>query len=146
MGWVDSPKFFCAFLETLIDVANTLVDTDLKVPSYGAIFKIPETGPGPPHTSEILTHIYFYIYDVISAVQGGPEFQHRVFDGTVRALKWLFPSFPVELKDSVSVKKIITGEGGWTRVGPAENFFNLHMLPVNRNYLQNNLTCYLLAE
>ena len=27
MGWVDPPKFFCALLETLTDVVNTLVDT-----------------------------------------------------------------------------------------------------------------------
>ena len=50
MGWVDSPKFFCAFLEMLTDVANALVDTDLPVPSYGAISDIPETSPGLPHT------------------------------------------------------------------------------------------------
>ena len=49
MGWVNSPKFFCAFLETLMDVANTLVETDLPVPSYGAISDIPEAGPVPPH-------------------------------------------------------------------------------------------------
>ena len=50
MGWVDSPNFFCAFSETLTDVANVLVNTDLPVPSYGAISKILATGPGPPHT------------------------------------------------------------------------------------------------
>ena len=26
MGWVDSPKFFCAFSETLADVTNNLVE------------------------------------------------------------------------------------------------------------------------
>ena len=50
MGWVDSPKFFCAFLETLMDVVNTLVNTDLPLLSYQAISNIPATGPGPPHT------------------------------------------------------------------------------------------------
>ena len=45
MGWVSSPKFVCTFLETLTDVVNTMVDTDLPVPSYGANFKIPETPP-----------------------------------------------------------------------------------------------------
>ena len=50
MGWVDSPKFFCAFSETLTDVANALVDSELPVPSYGAISEITSTGPGPPHT------------------------------------------------------------------------------------------------
>ena len=29
MGWVDSPKRFCALLETLTDVENALVDSDL---------------------------------------------------------------------------------------------------------------------
>ena len=71
MGWVDSPKFFCVFSETLTAMANDLVDTDLPVPSYGAISEIPETGPGPPHTPESLTHIYCYMDDVISAVQEG---------------------------------------------------------------------------
>ena len=76
MGSVDSPKFFCAFSETLTDVANALVNTDLPVPSYGAISDIPATGPGPPHTPESLTHIDFYMDDVISVVQVGPDCQH----------------------------------------------------------------------
>ena len=59
MGWLDSPKFFCAFSETLIDVANSLVNSKLPVPSYGAISEIPTTGPAPPHTPESLTHIDF---------------------------------------------------------------------------------------
>ena len=49
MRWVDYPKFFCAFSETPTDVANALVDTDIPVPSYGVISKIPATGPPPPH-------------------------------------------------------------------------------------------------
>ena len=43
MVWVDLPNFFCAFLETLTDVTNALVDTDFPVPSYGTISKIPAT-------------------------------------------------------------------------------------------------------
>ena len=113
MGWVDSPKFFCAFSETLTDVANALVNSDLPVPSYVAISEIPSTGPGPPHTPESLTHIDCYMDEVISLVQGGPDCQHQVFDGTVRALKWLFPSLLGELKDSVSVKKLVAEEGDW---------------------------------
>ena len=61
MGWVDSPKFLCAFSETLTDVANTLVDTDLPVPSYGVVSKIPATGPAPPsHPGE--PHPYRLLY------------------------------------------------------------------------------------
>ena len=47
--------------------------------------------------------------DIITAVQGGPEQQYQVFDGTVKGLKWLFPSFTGEVKDSVSVKKLKAG-------------------------------------
>ena len=93
------PQFFCAFPETLIDVANTPVDTDLSVPSYGTISEIQATMPGPLHTPESLTHINCYMNDVISAVQGIPDRQHRVFDVTVRDLKWLFMSLRGELKD-----------------------------------------------
>ena len=76
IGWADSPEFLCAFSKILIDVANALVDTDLLVPSYCAISEIPATGPGPRHTLESLTHIYFYIDDFISEVQGQPYRQH----------------------------------------------------------------------
>ena len=103
MGWVDSPNLFCAFWEPLTDVENALVDTDFPVPSYGAILEIPSTGTGPPHTLQSLTHIDCYMDDVISVVYGGPDCLHQVFDGTVRALKWLFLSLPVDTKDSVSV-------------------------------------------
>ena len=34
MGWVDSLKCFCAFLETLTDVANAMANADLPVPAY----------------------------------------------------------------------------------------------------------------
>ena len=61
MGWVDSPNYFCAFSETLTDVANVLVHTSLPVPAYGAILAIPETGLVPPHTMDSLTHIDCYI-------------------------------------------------------------------------------------
>ena len=54
--------------------------------------------------------------DVISSVQGGAERQHQVFDSTVHALKWLFPSITREAKDSVSFKNLLAGEGDWEYV------------------------------
>ena len=57
MGWMVSPKLFCAFSETLMDVANALVHTLIPVPGPGAITKIPNTYPGPPHNLDSLTHI-----------------------------------------------------------------------------------------
>ena len=88
----------------LIDVANTLIYT---VPPYGEISNIPATVLGPPNTPESLTHIYCNMDNVILAVQWGPDCQHQFFGGTVRALKWIFPSLPGDLKDSVSVKNIL---------------------------------------
>ena len=79
MVWVYSLKFLCAFSETLTDVTNALVDTDLLILSYGSISNIPATRPAPTphtHTNKSLTHIDRYVDDFTSAVQGGPDIQH----------------------------------------------------------------------
>ena len=73
MGWVGSPKFFCAFSETLTDVTNDLVDADLPVPDYGAISALLATDPWGGRTPSSLTHIDCYMDDVISVVQGGEQ-------------------------------------------------------------------------
>ena len=62
MGWVDSPKFFCAFSETLTDLANTPVDTELPIPDYGDIAKIPTPPSPPPHIHPRDTHPYLMLY------------------------------------------------------------------------------------
>ena len=72
VGWVDSTKFFCAFSETMMDVASALLDTLIPVLEYGYMTNIPVTGLVPPHVQKSLTHIDCYMDDVISAVQGGP--------------------------------------------------------------------------
>ena len=46
----------------------------------------------------------------------GADRQYEVLDGTVRALKWIFPYLPGKTKYFVSVKKLMTGEGYWTCV------------------------------
>ena len=69
--------------------------------------------PPHTHTNKSLTHIDYYMDSVISVVQGGPDLQHRVFDCTVRALNWLFPSLMGDSKDSESIKNILSGEGDW---------------------------------
>ena len=94
---------------------NALMDTELSILAYGSISKIPSTVLAPPpHTHQILSHIDCFMDDVISVVQGRLECQHRVFDGTVHSLKWLFPSLPGDSKDLVIVKKLLAGEGEWT--------------------------------
>ena len=50
MGWVDTPKFLCAFSETLTDMANALVDAEPPVPAYGDIYALPAIYTVPPYT------------------------------------------------------------------------------------------------
>ena len=111
MGWMYSPKLFCMFSETYTDVTNALVHMYLPILEYGAIVNISETGPGPPHNLDSLTHKDCYIDDVITMVKSGTERQRQVIDGTAWALKWLFQYFPGETKGSMSVKKLWAGEG-----------------------------------
>ena len=116
MRWVVSPKFSCALSETLTDGANNLFDADLPVPAYGAVSAIQVTDPPPPIPRRA-SPIYTVIWMTASPrCKVGSERQHRVFDSTVRALKWIFPSLPGEAKDSVSVKKLLAGEGDWESV------------------------------
>ena len=88
-------QVFCTFSETLTDVVNALLDTELPVSAYGAIPTIPATGLGSSHTRKSLAHIDCYMYDVISTLQDGPKRQHLVFYGTVCALKCILPSVTV---------------------------------------------------
>ena len=68
-------------------MVNDLVHTSLPVPAYSAILAIPETGPGPPHIIDSLTHIDCYISDVITVVHGGPDQQREVSNVMVWVLK-----------------------------------------------------------
>ena len=87
MGWVDSPKFFCAFSETLTDVENDMVDADLPVLAYGRISMLPSTEPPPFQTPENLTHINCYMDEVISAIRGRPRTNGSVWTNR-NALEW----------------------------------------------------------
>ena len=73
MGWVESPKVFCALLETLTGVSNYIIYTLIMLPRYRAISDIPNTGPGLSHILDSLTNIYSYLYYFIILVQVGPE-------------------------------------------------------------------------
>ena len=99
MGWVYSFKAFCSFSKILTNMANFILQTSLTVPRYSDIANIPKIGTTPSHTLDILTHIYFYMDDIIAVVQGRPERQRNVFNVTGRALKWLLPYFTNDAKD-----------------------------------------------
>ena len=83
---------------------NSLLQTFLLVPGYEAITNISKTGPGPPHTLYILTHLDYYMDDMIEVVQGGAEQHFQVFDSTLRDLKWIFPPLPGGTKDLAIMK------------------------------------------
>ena len=115
IGWVDSPKFFCAFLEALMEV-NALIHAVLPEPGYGVIAKTPYTGMGKPHTLDSLTLIKCHMDALVTAVQGWPGWKCPVFDGTIRSLKLIFLSFPGKMKELVSVKKLWAEVGNWTHI------------------------------
>ena len=72
MGWVDPPKFFCSFSETLTDVENTLVNADLPVPTYRVISALPATEPPPPqHPGEPHPYILLYGWRHFRGAGGG---------------------------------------------------------------------------
>ena len=54
---VDSPNFFFAFSEMLMDMVIAIVNKFLPVPWYINIFKILKTGTVTPHTLKSLTYI-----------------------------------------------------------------------------------------
>ena len=94
-------------------MSTTLVEKSLTIPWYKVISNTMKTGIYPPYTPDILTHIYCYINDFVTAVQGMSERQDRVFDDTVQVIKWLFPSLMVKVKFLVNVNKIQAGEFIW---------------------------------
>ena len=69
IGWVDLPKCFCAFSETLTNIVNALVNTLLLVPGCRTISNFHETSSVPPHTLNNLTHIDCYM-NVVKEVLG----------------------------------------------------------------------------
>ena len=91
-------------------MSSAIFYVEIHIYRHLFISDTPNKGLALPHNLYSITHLYLYIYDIITAVKGGPELQNQVFEITARALKWLFPSFPDKAKESVSVKKIQVGE------------------------------------
>ena len=90
MVWLNYPNLLFSFSETLEGVDNSIVNTLIMVPGYSTIINTPKKFPGPPHTLDSLTCIYFYMDDVITEAKGGPGRQCQVFESTTWSIKWLF--------------------------------------------------------
>ena len=97
-------------------MVNSIVNTLLIILQYSVIANIPKKEQFPLNTLDSLTQIYFYMYEVITAVQVGSERQCQLSDGTIRALKWLLLSFPNKENDPVSLKNLLEGDKYWTCV------------------------------
>ena len=54
--------------------------------------------------------------DLMYATQGNMKQQQRVSELTMRSLKETPPSLPTEVKDSVSLKKTMQGDGDWATI------------------------------
>ena len=119
-------------------MVNILFDTVMLVPAYGTIAKIPVTFPPRPHAQESLTRIDFYMNGVISTVQGGAKRRHQVSDGTVCDLKWILLSLSGDIKDLLSVKNLLVGEGDWTCIKEVLGW-TVDMKAVTGTLLERNL-------
>ena len=108
MGWVKSPNLFCVFSETLIDVVNSINNTFIRVPLYGAIAKIPKIGLLLTYSLYLLTHILLYRWHHNGSAKRS---QKKV---PSQLLNWVLPSLSNEANYSVIVKKLMAGDKYWT--------------------------------
>ena len=81
--WVDAPKFFCDFSETLVYLANNIVNMLIQVPWYGAIPKNPNTETVPTQTLERINHIDYYMDAVTKSLKGRPKLKGKALHGTI---------------------------------------------------------------
>ena len=115
MGWVNSPPFFCAASETAADLANVyLHDGTTTFVEYAPTKGAYSTSPSPTASAKRLQAVEVYMDDLMGATQGDPTQQRRATEIMLRAIKEVFPSVVGELKDSVSIKKALQGDGSWS--------------------------------
>jgi hypothetical protein len=129
MGWTESPPYFCAATETIIDLTNSSFDEAPKHPphrlehhiTYGEnnAKQLP-TLPIPHHRysqfyDKPLANTDVYIDDIIGLYQPSsmpvPQFIRHIFHNVDRVFR------PVDSKDTtprsepISVKKLLKGDG-----------------------------------
>jgi hypothetical protein len=121
MGWSQSPPYFCAFMETVTDMANTAVAAHLPVPqhpSYPATQALPVPTAnaftpdaiilGPPHLPPLAYHDV-YIDDFLTNVQS--PMQEMAMNHLLCAIDKVFdnqPCFP--RRAAISSAKLDKGD------------------------------------
>ena len=114
MGWVNSPDLFCSTSEIVVGLANVYIkDANVYVPTYPPTASLYATSPPPTLSNKHLQYVDVYMDDLNCATQGDSVQQRRVTELTIRSLKEVYPSIPQETRDSVSLKKELTGDGDW---------------------------------
>ena len=108
------PPFFCAASETAADLANAYLANDrLPTPEYGPTLGTYSTVASPPASSGRLQATDVYMNDLKCLAQGSPDQQRQVTEMVLQGIKDIFPYLPSKLKDSVSLKKALQGDGNW---------------------------------
>ena len=114
MGWVNSPDLFCSTSEIVAGLANAYIkDANAYDPTYPPTASLYTTSPSPTSSNKRLQYVNVYMDDLNCATQGDSDQQRRVTELTIRSLKEVYPSIPQETRDSVSLKKELTGDGDW---------------------------------
>ena len=112
MGWVNSPDLFCTTSKTVIDKANAALSSGLKLDTpylpMDGLYHLP---PSPSVCPTRLQYIYVYMDNINCLTQEDQSQQHCFTEIVLRALKSMYPSIPGEMKDSISLKKAVTGDG-----------------------------------
>jgi hypothetical protein len=145
MGWVNSPPYFTAATETIVDLANAALATIAKFPSH-RLEAISETDPdsvvdyqdqpSPSRAPPVATtvpedriHEYIlrplashdvYVDDFLSLVQGGKRCRLQVKRSLLHALDSVFRGLDASdsphRQEPAYVKKFLKGDGMWATV------------------------------
>ena len=86
--------YLYSFSETVVDVVTAMVSKYLYIQLYGDIANIYKTDEGPPHTPRSITHINFYMDEIITAYQGSTKNQYHVIYDITQDLKFLSTLLP----------------------------------------------------
>ena len=117
MGWVNSPDMFCVASETVSDKSNGY----LLDPTSAFTIYLPTSGtyslaPSKTASAARLQYVDVYMDYLNCATQGDVGQNQWASELTIRALKEIFPYLPTEVKDSVSLKKSLQGDGDLSQV------------------------------
>jgi hypothetical protein len=131
MGWNQSPPYFCYFMETIADIANTCLSSDqlllehpLEQPSQNHP-TIQQTAFAPTilhppmssHTNPAMALVDVYMDDFIAVAQ--PARKHNTLRCLLHSISGVFCTSPLpddkpSRKQIISESKLSKGDGAWS--------------------------------